>query len=201
MTTALVKNPGVTAPEIREHHPAKFEATDWLDYPCLGGCGFWLSEPYVTCGSCQVRQTMKSAHDQRARDEREKLVVTERRIGPFVIRTCGYGIYVETLGTSGKPYPYGHLLNAWDADVLAEVLRHRAAFVRSLESPYRPKTPMHGTWHEILRHHQGPPLLEAFSSHLAALEGWEAEGGACLAEPPSLLAGWPAPTHRTGDPP
>ena len=137
MTTALVKNPGVTAPEIREHHPAKFEPADWFDYPCMGGCGFSLSEPLVTCGSCQVRQTMASAHDQKERDQQERLVVTERRMGPVVVRTCGFAVYVELL--TSERHPYGQPLYRSTAEWLAETLLDRVKFVDGLESPYKPE--------------------------------------------------------------
>ena len=179
MTTALVKNPGVTAPEIREHHPAKFEPADWFDYPCMGGCGLLLSEPYVTCGSCQVQESLRSAHEQRKRDEEERLVVTERRCGPFVIRTCGYAIYVEVLGsTAPKPYPYGHLLNSWDAERLAEVLQGRATFVRQLKSPYKPRSMFSFTWKAILDEAQGKSVLgRLVREHVSALDAWENEGG------------------------
>jgi hypothetical protein len=169
--------------------PASFGPDDFFDYPCEGGCGFFLSRPHATCGSCQVRLTMRSAHDEQERSERERLIVTERRMGPVVVRTCGFGIYVETLAP--QHHPFGQPLYRSTAEWLAETLLDRVKFVDGLESPYRAKAPFHGTFREILKHHPGPPLIEAFSFHHAALESWEAEGGTCLDEPPALLPGWP----------
>ena len=174
---------------------ATFGPSDWFDYPCAGGCGLLLSEPHAACGSCQVRQSMRSANDQKERDRRERLLVTERRMGPVVVRTCGFAIYVELL--AGSQNAYGQNLYPSTAEWLAETLLDRVRFVDTLKSPYRPRAPFHGTFHEILRHHPGPPLIEAFTFHHAALESWEAEGGAYLDEPPALLPGWPEKTKET----
>ena len=86
-----------------------------------------------------MRQTMRSAYDQKLRDEEHRILVTERRLGPLVVRTCGYAIYVECLASTH--HPYGQPLYRSTAEWLAETLLDRDKFIDGLTSPYKTKLP------------------------------------------------------------